>query len=113
MDESEISQEPEFDREVTGDVGVVDVQTGHNIQFRVVKRRSAENPIVATHIGSDPVGREVSRVGVDGAFQCLEPHIGGLEPVIGECELGIDFHLVVLRQVAIFGECRELALSYE
>lgn len=113
VDESSISQEPHFDREMASNVGMVQVQTGHNGQFFIVKRRCTEDPFVGANIFTFPIDCEAKRVGEDGLLQGLKSNISVFEPVVFKFELGIHLNLIVFRKVTALWESQELAVSYE
>lgn len=55
MEEREIDEEAELLREVTGNVAVVEVDSGDGADFRVVWSGSTVNTCVVAHSGSYPI----------------------------------------------------------
>lgn len=78
MEEGNVSEETELGGEVSSNVPMVEVDSCNDIDRRVVQGRCAEDPIVGTDVGADPVKGEVVWVRVDGFLPSLESYVGSL-----------------------------------
>ncbi|RDX83888.1 hypothetical protein CR513_35146, partial [Mucuna pruriens] len=72
----EVDEKAQLLREVTGNVTVVEVDSGDGADLRVVRRPSAENAGVVADIRSYPVSGEVSRIGENGFLPSLQGYVG-------------------------------------
>lgn len=99
--QGDVSQQTELHGQVTGDVGMVEVNSGDDFEFGVVESRGAENSGVGTDIGADPIGCGVERVGINGLLPGLKGDESPSEPGIGKGFSDHNFGLVIVRQIII------------
>jgi len=71
VEEREVGEQTKLLGEVSGNVAVVEIDSGNGVDLRVVKRRSTENGGVVAHIGPHPVEREVFGIRENGMLPCL------------------------------------------
>lgn len=62
MEQCKIGKQTELFREVSGNVAVVEIDSGDGTDFGVVQCGSTENAEVAADIRSDPIGGLIKRV---------------------------------------------------
>ncbi|GER34258.1 ubiquitin carboxyl-terminal hydrolase [Striga asiatica] len=90
-------------RETAGYERAIEVDSGDCGREVVIWRGSAEDSGVVAHIASDPVGREVLRVGGDGEFPSLEGLVGLKESRVLELDLKIKLKMRQLRRNDVVG----------
>lgn len=112
MEQSQICQQAKLFRQIPGDVGVVEVDSGNCTDPRVVERRSTENSGVVADVGSDPVVGEIERIRENGLFPSLESYVGTSESRVFEGQRRVDGDILsaVAELVAVV---QELPLSDE
>jgi len=62
VEQCEIGEEAELLRQVSGDVAVVEVDAGDDVDLRLVQGQAAEDAGIVADVGSDPVSGQVERI---------------------------------------------------
>jgi len=89
VEESEVGEQAKLLGEVSGNVAVVEVDSGDGADLRVVKGLSAENVGVVADIGPHPVEGKVFGIRENGLLPCLQRYVRVLQTVVLEAERGI------------------------
>lgn len=84
MEESEVGQEAELLRQLTGDPGVVEVDPRDRDDLGVVRGGCTVDSVVVANVWAVPIRSEAIRVRGDGVFPCLEGIAGIFEPRVCE-----------------------------